>query len=89
VTATEINRNNGQYWLITTPISNGQHSGFIKALVHKSSHRELVNSLHREYNLVLFGAVIASVLLLYLLFIYFLPQTSERHRANDGARSPG
>jgi len=70
-TATQIDRNNGEYWLITTPISNGQHSGFIKALVHRSSHRELVNSLHREYNLVLFGAVIASVLLLYLLFVYF------------------
>src|SRR5689334_16624651 len=27
-TSTQIDRNNGQYWLITTPISNGQHSGF-------------------------------------------------------------
>src|SRR5215510_193371 len=26
-TSTEINRNNGQYWVITTPITNGQHSG--------------------------------------------------------------
>src|SRR6185369_16852385 len=70
-TSTEINRNNGQYWLITTPVTNGQHSGFIKALVLKSYHRNLVSSLHREYNFVLFGAVIASVLLLYLLFVYF------------------
>lgn len=70
-TSSQVSRNNGEYWLITTPITNGQHSGFIKALVHKSSRRELVNSLHREYNLVLFGAVIASVLLLYLLFAYF------------------
>ena len=71
VTSTQINRNNGQYWLITTPVSNGQHSGFIKALVLKGYHYKLVSSLHREYNLVLFGAVIASVLLLYFLFIYF------------------
>ena len=70
-TSSQISRNNSEYWLITTPISNGQHSGFIKALVHKSSRRELVNGLHREYNFVLFGALIASVLLLYLLFIYF------------------
>jgi signal transduction histidine kinase len=70
-TSSQINRNNREYWLITTPISNGQHTGFIKALVVKSSRRDLVNSLHREYNLVLFGAVIASVLLLYLLFVYF------------------
>ena len=70
-TSSQINRNDGVYWLITTPIGNGQHTGFIKALVVKSYHRNLVNSLHREYNLVLFGAVIASVLLLYLLFVYF------------------
>ena len=70
-TSSQINRNNREYWLITTPIGNGQHTGFIKALVVKSSRRDLVNSLHREYNLVLFGAVIASVLLLYLLFVYF------------------
>src|SRR5690349_15206927 len=62
-TSTQIHRNNGEYWLITTPISNGQHSGFIKALVLKSYHRGLVTSLHREYNLVLIGAVIALVLL--------------------------
>ena len=70
-TSSQINRNDGVYWLITTPISNGQHTGFIKALVVKSYHRNLVTRLHREYNLVLFGAVIASVLLLYLLFVYF------------------
>src|SRR5690349_1598007 len=70
-TSTQINRNNGEYWLITTPISNGQHSGFIKALVLKGHNRALVNGLHREYNFILIGAVIALVLLLYLLFVYF------------------
>jgi len=70
-TSIQIHRNNGEYWLITTPISNGQHSGFIKSLVLRSSHRGLVTSLHREYNLILIGAVIALVLLLYLLFVYF------------------
>jgi signal transduction histidine kinase len=70
-TSSQIDRNNSEYWLITTPITNGQHTGFIKALVVKSYHRNLVTSLHREYNLVLFGAVIAAVLLLYLLFVYF------------------
>jgi two-component system, NtrC family, sensor kinase len=95
-TATQINRNNSQYWLITTPITNGQHTGFIKALVVKSYHRNLVSSLHREYNLVLFGAVIASVLLLYLLFIYFfrkpvkdIVQTMAQARNGDlSARAP-
>src|ERR1043166_3120889 len=43
--STQITRNNREYWLITTPISNGQHSGFIKALVLKGHNRGLVNSL--------------------------------------------
>ena len=70
-TATQINRDDGEYWLITVPITNGLHTGFIKALVLKSYHRRLVATLHREYNLILIGAVIASMLLLYLLFVYF------------------
>jgi two-component system, NtrC family, sensor kinase len=89
-TSSQINRDNGQYWLITTPITNGQHTGFIKALVVKSYHRNLVSSLHREYNLVLFGAVIASVLLLYFLFVYFfrkpvkdIVQTMAQTRRGD------
>src|SRR5215510_7654018 len=95
-TATQISRNTGEYWLITTPITNGQHTGFIKALVVKSSRRNLVNRLHREYNIILFGAVIASVLLLYLLFIYFfrrpvkdIVQTMGQARKGDlSARAP-
>jgi two-component system, NtrC family, sensor kinase len=95
-TSSQIKRNNGEYWLITTPISNGQHSGFIKALVVKSHNRNLVSSLHREYNFVLFGAVIASVLLLYLLFVYFfrkplkdIVQTMAQARKGDlSARAP-
>ena len=68
---TPINNDRGEFWLITVPITAGQHTGMIKALVLKSYHRKLVSSLHREYNFVLFGAVIASVILLYLLFVYF------------------
>ncbi|HZE71834.1 MAG TPA: ATP-binding protein [Pyrinomonadaceae bacterium] len=67
----EVSRENSEFWVITTPIQNSVHSGFIKALVLKGFHRRLVNSLHRQYNLVLLGAVVASVLLLYLLFVYF------------------
>ncbi|HET6972865.1 MAG TPA: ATP-binding protein [Pyrinomonadaceae bacterium] len=95
-TSSEINRNNGQYWLITTPVTNGQHSGFIKALVLKSYHRNLVSNLHRDYNFLLFGAVIAAVLLLYLLFAYFFRKpvkeivlTMAHARKGDlSARSP-
>lgn len=88
--ATPINNDKGEFWLITVPIKSGQNTGVIKALVLKSSHRKLVSSLHREYNVVLFGAVIASVILLYLLFTYFfrkpvkeIVQTMAQARKGD------
>ena len=72
VRSDEITRNSSDYWLITANINNSMSkTGFIQALVLKSAHHELVDSLHREYNLVLFGAVAASVALLYLLFTFF------------------
>lgn len=71
VRSAEISRNNNDYWLITADITNAPQSGFIQALVLKSAHHDLVDNLHREYNLVLFGAVAASVVLLYLLFTFF------------------
>jgi two-component system NtrC family sensor kinase len=71
VRSSEITRNNSEYWLISADIKNPQHSGFIQALVLKSTNRNLVNNLHREYNLVLFAVVAASVALLYFLFSYF------------------
>ena len=71
VSSSEITRNNSNYWLITSEINNPQHSGFIEALILKSTHHQLVDNLHREYNLVLFGAVAAAVGLLYLVFSFF------------------
>jgi len=71
ISSSEITRNNSDYWLIRSDITSPQHSGFMEALVLKSPHPQLVDNLHREYNLVLFGALLASVGLLYLLFNYF------------------
>jgi two-component system, NtrC family, sensor kinase len=71
VSSAEVTRNNNDYWLITAEIKNSQHSGSFQALVLKAAHHQLVDNLHREYNLMLFGAVTASVGLLYLLFSYF------------------
>jgi signal transduction histidine kinase len=67
----EISRENSEYWLLTTSISNPKHSGVIKVLVLKSYRHNLVSNLRRQYNLVLVGAIVASVILLYLLFVYF------------------
>jgi two-component system, NtrC family, sensor kinase len=67
----EISRENSDYWLVTARLHNPQHSGFIQTLVLKSYRHGLVDSLHRQYSLVLVGAVLALVVLLYLLFTYF------------------
>jgi signal transduction histidine kinase len=71
ISSSELTRNKSEYWLMTADINNSRQSGFLQALVLKSTHHELVDNLHREYNLVLFGAVAASVGLLYLLFTFF------------------
>ena len=71
VRSIEISRENSDYWLLTATLTNPQHSGFIQTLVLKSYRHGLVGSLHRQYNLVLVGAVLALVGLLYLLFTYF------------------
>ena len=71
ISAAEITLNKSDYWLMRADIASSQHTGFIEALVLKSTHHQLVDSLHREYNLVLFGALLAWVGLLYLLFSYF------------------
>jgi signal transduction histidine kinase len=71
ISSSEITRNNNDYWLIHADITSQQQNGFIEALVLKSAHHQLIDNLHREYNLVLFGALVASVGLLYLLFNYF------------------
>jgi two-component system, NtrC family, sensor kinase len=71
VSSAEITQNNSDYWLIRTDVRGLQPGGFIEALVLKSTHHQLIDNLHRDYNLVLFGALLASVGLLYLLFSYF------------------
>src|SRR6266576_664118 len=95
ISSSEITRNNSDYWLIRADITSPQQSGFIEALVLKSAHHQLVDSLHREYNLVLFGALLASVGLLYLLFSYFfrrpvkeILQALAETRGGSLARAP-
>jgi len=96
ISSSEITSNNSDYWLIRADVASSQHSGFVEALVLKSAHHKLIDSLHREYNLVLFGALLASVGLLYLLFTYFfrrpvkdiLQAMAETSRGSLLARAP-
>ncbi|MBX5478284.1 MAG: HAMP domain-containing protein [Pyrinomonas methylaliphatogenes] len=70
----ETERNGARYWEITVAINDrddGDGNGYISALVLKSSQSGFVNRLQRQHNLVLSGAVLASVTLFYLLFALF------------------
>ena len=96
ISTTVVSRSNSRYWLITVDIKSSDKSGFIQALVLRSTQHELVDNLHREYNLVLFAAVATIVGLLYLLFHYFfrrpvreiLHAMSESRGGQSSARAP-
>jgi len=77
VNSQEVTSGGSPCWLITAAINNQRHSGAISVLVLRGSRRGLVSSLLRQYYLVLMGTVAASVLLLYLLFIYFFRRPSR------------
>jgi two-component system NtrC family sensor kinase len=60
-----------RYWLISVAIKDRNGEANLSALVFKNPGNALVSSLTRQYNLVMSGAILASVALLYLLFAYF------------------
>lgn len=60
-----------RYWLITTTIKDPDGSGCVSALILKNQKNALVSKLQLRHNLVLGCAIVVSVLLLYLLFVYF------------------
>ena len=67
----------GPCWLITAAINGPQHSGAISVLVPRGARPGLVNSLTRAFYLALTVTVAASVLPLYLLFVYFFRRPSR------------
>lgn len=71
VVSLEIERNGQRLWIITAAINDRDGSGYVTALVHKTSHTGLVNRLQFQHNMVLAGAAVTSVALLYLLFALF------------------
>jgi signal transduction histidine kinase len=60
-----------RYWLITVTIKDPDGSGYVSALILKNPKNALASHLQLRHNLVLGGAIIISVILLYLLFVYF------------------
>jgi two-component system NtrC family sensor kinase len=69
---TEETLNDGlRYWIICAAIKDRDGDGFVTALIRKNPKNILVSNLQRQHNLVLGSALVASVLLLYLVFVYF------------------
>jgi two-component system NtrC family sensor kinase len=71
VVSVEIEREGNRLWVITAAINDRDGSGYVTALVHKSSRNDLVSRLQAQHNMVLAGAAVASIALLYILFALF------------------
>ena len=78
VSSQEITGDGNRYWLITAEVNGPRRGGAISVLVLRGTRYGLVSNLLREYYLVLTATVGLSVLLLYLLFVYFF-----RHPSRD------
>jgi signal transduction histidine kinase len=71
VVSVEIERNGQRMWVITAAINDRDGSGYVTALVRKSSRNALVSRLQTQHNMILGGAAVASIALLYLMFALF------------------
>jgi two-component system, NtrC family, sensor kinase len=94
VASIETFSNKHPRWMITSKIQSSNGHGYLTALVLQDAPNNLTNRLQLRHNLVLGGAVIASVGLLYLMFMYFFRNPardivnamSDARRGNLNAR---
>jgi two-component system, NtrC family, sensor kinase len=77
VTTMEVERDGFRHWVITVAINQSGGRGYVTALVQKNSPTNFVTRLQFQQNLVLAGASILSVALLYCLFIIFFRRPAQ------------
>lgn len=68
VVSVEVERDGVRLWVITAAINESEGGGYVSALVSKTSHTDFISRLQFQHNMVLAGAVVASIALLYFLF---------------------
>ncbi|HAF22207.1 MAG TPA: hypothetical protein DCK93_04715 [Blastocatellia bacterium] len=68
VVSVEVERDGRRHWVITATINESHGSGYVSALVLKTSSADFVSRLQFQHNMVLGGAALASIALLYFLF---------------------
>jgi len=71
VYSVETTRGGRSFWVITAAVRSPDGNGHLSALVVKDSGSELTSNLQSQHNLLLGGAVVASVAIFYLLFVRF------------------
>jgi signal transduction histidine kinase len=71
VYSVETTRAGRSFWVITAGVRVPDGNGYLSALVAKDVRSELTSSLQAQHNLLLGGAVVASVAIFYLLFVRF------------------
>ncbi len=71
VVTNEVERDGQRYWVITVAINDKDGSGYITALVRKSARNALISRLQVQHNMLLGGAAVVAIALLYLLFAFF------------------
>src|SRR5439155_7420463 len=77
VTTMEVERDGQRRWLITASINQGRDQGYVSALVQKNSPTNFITRLQFRQNLVLAGASVVSIALLYLLFVIFFRRPAQ------------
>lgn len=71
VVTIEVERNGQRYWIITAAINDKDGSGYVTALVRKSARNALVSRLQFQHNMLLGGAAVVAIALLYVLLAFF------------------
>jgi two-component system NtrC family sensor kinase len=77
VTTIEVERDGLRHWVITAAIHQGAGRGYVSALVQKNSPTNFVSRLQFQHNVLLVGASLVSIALLYLLFGVFFRRPAQ------------
>ena len=77
VTTFEIERDSLRQWVITAAITQSEGRGYVSALVQKTSRTDFISRLQFQHNMVLGGASVLSIALLYFLFVIFFRRPAQ------------
>jgi signal transduction histidine kinase len=71
VVTMEVLRGGVRHWLISVAVKGSGGTGYVTALVVKTSSPEFLSRVERQHTLIVGGAMAVCVGLLYLLFLFF------------------